>query len=527
MDNNPSQSNYTELLSIIDSPEISQEELLSVLASLIDLSFDLRKIEGLLKALTVIETVDLQKLSSTQRSVFYYYAANANNNKYDLERKADDTDTNKWEFEPEDLKKTVRYLRLSIKEAGFDDLDNNAKCLIYTNLANVLDTLGRFIEAMEYWDRALEINPVFGMALGNAGIGRMNYAKFIYDAGHSGIFIRDARLKFISAVETLADSNQYYSGYMSYQNHLNNLEKIIPEPKDHTCITKKVSLGRSQAEQKYRRWCLRNKLFLNPLNDLGPYPIAAQDILTTPGMVMPLDFGPSFQGLYNQLKQEFISIRYLCYKGICLSDTHFSDRKVLLFNTLDYPVYSLAIEEVKIAFRIGFSLFDKIAYFLNEYLMLNIEKKRVNYSVIWKDKKIIRPQIRDMKNPPLRGLYWLSMDLANPEDDDDYQDCLEPDAINLRDIRNHLEHKYLKVHDILLTYPENSMFTGLKDDLAYSIERSDFERKTIRLLKLVRNALIYLSLAIHVEEIHRNNKRDPSEKLVPMINDFWDDKWKR
>jgi len=46
--------------------------------------------------------------------------------------------------------------------------------------------------------------------------------------------------------------------------------------------------------------------------------------------------------MYNQLKQEFVSARYLYYEGITSEAVHFSDKKVYLYDTLDAPVYSLA-----------------------------------------------------------------------------------------------------------------------------------------------------------------------------------------
>ena len=41
--------------------------------------------------------------------------------------------------------------------------------LIYTNYANSLDACGRVIEALRIYREAIEINPSFGMALGNYG----------------------------------------------------------------------------------------------------------------------------------------------------------------------------------------------------------------------------------------------------------------------------------------------------------------------------------------------------------------------
>jgi len=40
--------------------------------------------------------------------------------------------------------------------------------------------------------------------------------------------------------------------------------------------------------------------------------------------------GPTFQGFYNQLKQEFVSARFILYEGIHCRTQHDSDSGVLL-----------------------------------------------------------------------------------------------------------------------------------------------------------------------------------------------------
>ena len=134
-------------------------------------------------------------------------------------------------------------------------------------------------------------------------------------------------------------------------------------------------VGASEEERAYRIWCLDNKLFLNPLNDLGAHRIAARDILHLPPFVAPIDEPPSLLGLFNQLKQEFVTARWLYYDGTRGKGVHFADRDVVLLNTLDYPTYSIAIEKVKAAYRLAYSLFDKIAFFLNAYLDLSWTKR--------------------------------------------------------------------------------------------------------------------------------------------------------
>jgi HEPN superfamily protein len=261
------------------------------------------------------------------------------------------------------------------------------------------------------------------------------------------------------------------------------------------------------------------------LNDLGPHAVASHDVLTAPSITTGLDEGPSAHGFFNQLKQEFVSARYLYYEGVSAGGPHFSDRGVLLYNTLDYPAYSLAVEKVKASFRMGYSLFDKFAFFLNTYLRLGIPEVRVTSKTFWytgqERKRGLRPEFAKRPNWPLRGLFWLSQDLYEPAPG--FREALVPDAEQLAEIRNHLEHKYLRLRDMLVARPTPD---PLADSLAFSIGRQDFEAKTFRLLTMARAALIYLSLAVHEEE--RRKKRLEGEKpVMPMLLDRWEDQWKR
>jgi hypothetical protein len=142
-------------------------------------------------------------------------------------------------------------------------------------------------------------------------------------------------------------------------------------------------LGDSVAEQEYRRWVLNERLFLNPLNDLGPHTIAARDILSLPDYVTDIKEPPTFTGFFNQMKQEFVSARWFLHECIRSHELHFSDRDVLLYNTLDWPSYSLAVERAKAAYRIAYSLFEKVAFFLNDYVKLAVDPSRVYFRSVW------------------------------------------------------------------------------------------------------------------------------------------------
>jgi hypothetical protein len=106
---------------------------------------------------------------------------------------------------------------------------------------------------------------------------------------------------------------------------------------------------------------------------------------------------------------------------------------------------------------------------------------------------------------------------------------LEPDAQELDSVRNYAEHKYLKLHENLWSglNDDGRAFGGRPDRMAFSVYRSHFTAKALRLLAMARAALMYLSLAIHNEEKRREQARPKKGMVLPMPVDTWEDEWKR
>ena len=287
---------------------------------------------------------------------------------------------------------------------------------------------------------------------------------------------------------------------------------------------KEWDLGDSKEEVDYRKWCLSNNLFLNSLNDLDNISIAARDVLHLPAIIMKIDEKPFHHGLFNVIKQEYITARYLLFESMKHAqqgEVHIADKDNTMVETLDYTFHSIGIEKKKIAFRMAYSIFDKIAYFMNEYFNLGMRQQDVYFKKIWyskgeKKKGLVRKFVAN-ENWPLRGLFWLSKDLF--ENDDEFKNCLEPDAKELNDIRNHLEHKYLKVHMFGTHY--SPPFSS--DDLSYSISRDSLFEKTLRLLKLTRSAIMYLSYSVHREEQIRRKDIDTSKIAHIVTTELFDD----
>ena len=180
-------------------------------------------------------------------------------------------------------------------------------------------------------------------------------------------------------------------------------------------------------------------------------------------------------------------------------------------DTLDYAVYSYNTEKVKIAYRLFYSILDKIAYLLNIYLKLGFKPSDVSFRKIWYEYKNRKPiglnkKITESKNWAFRGLYWLSKDFY--EKKLSFLSSMEPDARELAKIRNFIEHRSFKVVDI-------GKSEQVDDGLTYLIYRDEFELKTLKLIKLVRAAIIYISLGFNIEE--RRNRTDKPTLPIDFV----------
>ena len=88
-------------------------------------------------------------------------------------------------------------------------------------------------------------------------------------------------------------------------------------------------------------------------------------------------------------------------------------------------------------------------------------------------------------------MYWISRDFY-----DKFEDSPNPQLKRIIEIRNALEHKYVKVTNDW--FPER--IKGEIDDLALYIAEKELSKLTLELLHIVRETIICLSLCIHVEE---------------------------
>ena len=398
-------------------------------------------------------------------------------------------------WEQPDAVQNVLLLRRAISEPSFRTIDRILACQIRTNLANRLSALGRPVAANEQWLKVLATEPRFAKALASRAQAIAFYATTLYDKGHEVCLLAAARTLFDAALSRDAlwesgDRDSFASNLTGQRDKLQ--AHLVDVAYDEDFDFNQFPLGATEEERSYRRWCSQERLFLNPLNDQFTDSVAATDVLHLPDHTYKIDEPPRFPTYYNLLKQEYISARYRLYHAIHQHDPDFIMREVLMLDSGEGQALGHYSEDLKSAFRSTYSLFDKVGLFLNDYFEVGLTPVDVNFRKVWSRKASgnvteLRPTFRDRRNWPLRGMYFLSKDLY----DKDFLEVSEPDAADLAGLRHQAEHRFLSLQE---------SEDGPSTDTHRLISITGFEERTLRLLKMAREALIYLSLAMHCEE---------------------------
>ena len=406
----------------------------------------------------------------------------------------------------------VLALRRAIREPAFSKNSAIRVSQIRTNLANRLNSLGRPIAANEQWLKALDSTPYFAKALYNRAIGIREYSARLYDKNHQSILLAAARNQILGSLsdDAIWESNDRNNFVFLLQKQLADIESYLSQDgfrEDYDLD--QWELGESTEEVSYRRWCLDNRLFLNPLNDAYDVSVAATDVLHLPNHTYGIDETLRFPAYFNLLKQEYVSARYRLYRALHLDEPEYIMKDVLLLSSGEGQVLGHHTEELRSAFRGAYSIFDKIALFLSDYFQLGHKTSQVSFVGMWYSKARnsssgLHSSFQDRQNWPLRGLYFLSFDL----NDDQFKNVAEPDSVDLAKLRNQAEHRFLSFQ-----YLDNGESTETHEQIGVD----DFQRKTLRMLKLAREAIVYVSLAMHIEEETRTRANEDPEKLSMPI----------
>jgi tetratricopeptide (TPR) repeat protein len=367
-------------------------------------------------------------------------------------------------------------------------IDHRHVSQIWTNLGNCFDKFGRVVEALECFEKALELDPNHGMAMANKGDKLLGYAHIAGD--HFGTFLNESYHLISIALEkgVNPESRNYFLG------KLNKIEISYPDKKitgSRPNLPGVKVEGDSELEKFLVRYCLDNKLYLNICNVCQKCNASVGDTLGIITMLVPdnsktkkTDPFLRLSSYLNQMKQDYVTARFLLvlsrFKNL---DLHFVDKRVKIINSFDSNIPNIHIQLTRFAFKNFYDILDKIAIFINDYLKLGMKENKIYFTNVWYSKyesKTIHSEIMGIKNFSLNAIFDISQELAG-----------NGRHHNLNEIRNALTHRFFDITPI----------TDAENDESMSEEK--FVEHTLEIARLVRSSLIYLMHFVFIEEQKR------------------------
>jgi len=445
------------------SSATAEEAFILTIGQFIDLAMEQKSISHIEQGIFLLEEW-LPKVNTSKNKVLcHYFLAVAWEDKRAYYRHKKTSD---WDWEQEEIEHALINLRLA--EKYFQRIENpKVRYLqILTNLGNILDSLGRPIPALSYWNQVINFDRKFGMALANKG------ACLIYHGFNSVPDLLFKRFYLRLGYEDLIEGITYPiepAAAQDFKQRVESIKSIYPDIQNWEIH---LHENLSKLETNYTNWCIQNVLFLNPIIDVHTYDFATWDnaIVALPDKEL--------DNFLAQIICEFRIARRFFYRSVSEKSISFE--------------YNENIEHKKLSFRIAYSIFDKIAYLINKFYVLKIPNTKVNFHTLWfldlKKDKGLRPEFINNDNLFLRGLYWISKDLFYAKEG--FKNALTPEAKEIAKLRNFIEHKSFTVDAI----------SG-KSDFTYSISVDDFDFKILNLLKMSRESILNFIYSVERKRI--------------------------
>ena len=402
----------------------------------------------------------------------------------------------KWELEKENetyltldhehslLKAKKLLKREIIKNDNYDFRKTNI------NLANTYNNIGRHIEAIEYYDYVMnETGSAYAML--NKGIGLYKYSLFLHNPTP---ILSEAYYYFKQILNDTRSSSEMKRKAKAYYDDIKWLfdENILEEHIE----SERIRYSNDFFEGFMINFCLDYKLFLNLdnfcqlcQNSIGDT-IDIEKLITNISGELKNEKYDVLSSYLNQIKMDFVSARFL----LILSQSNHFDLNIItkytyISNTSFNEEHDMRIQLLKDSFNNFFNILDKIAFFINEYLNLEIKKHDVDFRKVWfnfnelsknknkkiKTKKKIHEKLKNLDNAGLNALYDIYLELDDKND-----------KKYLRDTRNALTHRYLRI-----THDKKG------NDEKTPVE---IKNETIELAIIVKNAIIYLMSLIKINE---------------------------
>ena len=368
-----------------------------------------------------------------------------------------------------------------------------------TDCGNSYDIVGRYLDALNCYERAIRIDPSFGMALGNRGTMLLRVAPLMGE--HESHVLLEAAADLDAAIEKRESVLQHggRSALDQFQHQRASISTSLRPIQNAPNLPS--SLG-----DPYLDWCLSSELFLHA----SPGCIRPETRTLDPVFFRYVHLSFSDDDLrhtdeivdaFNAVKQAYISGRYLVW--LARSDespvrehTRAITRRTTFLDTLSYARWGARTGIAVQAYKAAVDLLDKIASFVHLYFDSGRSPRNVSFRKLpygrSSQTELPKPFANALQAPENnRGLVAL-IDLSSD---------LGERSQKAFQLRNAATHRFFVVHTEVP--PDRSAWTE-------HIGWSDLVRDSVSQLRMARDAILYLAQMIDIhEKASRKAKSSP------------------
>ncbi|HCE1504016.1 TPA: hypothetical protein RG678_005158 [Vibrio alginolyticus] len=375
-------------------------------------------------------------------------------------------------FSPE-LNKVIIHFKKALsllKKRNIDDIYQiTLESQISTNLGNYLSQQGRFMCAKKFWQRGILLNnqPIAHTAMYQSERYIAHYSQHDTPKAHYHYYLAYQSLK--SRLELPNDPTKFNDSCLIFGNEWTEtfkswFEKNFDESEFERFYEPYDKRELNEKEIDYLAWCSDSHLFIDELEISELRYARHPDSLSLPPISPKLNLTLShneelvYHANFDEIKNDFCYARHLIFTALDTDNDEqsFFNSTFQKIDDMTYCIDNIKAQNLKSAFKILYSLFDKIAYFINHFYNLNaLEKDRkISFESLFKKLGSNKqwqphPKLAESKNQFLHALFYILKDLRDINDQESVSDWLNPELTKICEIRNFIEHRSFKIIDEL------------------------------------------------------------------------------
>jgi len=431
-------------------------------------------------------------------TIHYYNLANG----YAVQRRL----AHKFAFEngkiPEEYQQEKYAYRKALELASQGALTAHDRKILpelFTSYGNMLDVMGRPVEALEYYNRALKLQPNKPETLVNKAIVLNHLA--LYAMGNTHLFIFEAG-RLLEIAKQNSPHPQLEKHLTVHLKYINDFIRAHGEEFDIEQY--EVSKPISEFHNFMRIFCFKHELYLTPSTLIGKeeHQFFGDPLFISKMKADLQDMQKFYRYItfFNQIKQDYIFSRYLLVQSQYKANhAEVVDQDVDYYYPVDYSLYSSYVEMLKVSYRLAIDTLDKIAFFVKDYCgVKSLNTDNTYFRNVFSTKKNpleLRTELKQFKNIYLFGLLDLALDMRKGE----YYEFVY-------DLRNAVTHRFVSIYSEMILDKD-------KDVSAPKRNLDQFTNTTIQSLQLLKAAITYLVLFV---DSHEKNQTS-SGLVMPIV----------